>query len=242
MTPFDVISGDSPLVLAQPHGGTWVPDDLMDRLNDTGRGLSDTDWHIDSLYDGLLPGCTIIRSNVHRYVIDANRDPDGASLYPGQNTTTLCPLTDFDGVDIWRSGQNPSADEIETRRIAYHAPYHAAIEAELAKWFASQDCDEVVDRLLSVGLPAATLINGYMISPHPQIDARGFRKELEHAVTGTMAYTGLPFRLSNEAAVRYAWAAPTVLSRSRTSGASRRTASPAKPERGWRRDETSFPR
>ncbi len=85
-----------------------------------------------------------------------------------------------------------------------------AIEAELATWLATQDCDEVVDRLLAAGIPAATLKNGYMLSPNPQIEARGFRKPLEHAVTGTMQYAGLPFSLSNEAAVRYAWAAPTL--------------------------------
>ena len=84
------------------------------------------------------------------------------------------------------------------------------IEDALAKWFASQDCDEVVDRLLSAGLPAATLINGYMLSPNPQIDARGFRIELEHPVKGTLAYAGLPFQLSNDAAVCYRWAAPTM--------------------------------
>jgi crotonobetainyl-CoA:carnitine CoA-transferase CaiB-like acyl-CoA transferase len=112
-------------------------------------------------------------------------------------------LVDLLGRPAWASAS-------ELLREAGRRAAEDAIEAELAKWFASQDCDEVVDRLLSVGLPAATLINGYMISPHPQIDARGFRKELEHAVTGTMAYTGLPFRLSNEAAVRYAWAAPTM--------------------------------
>ena len=84
------------------------------------------------------------------------------------------------------------------------------IEKELAKWFAGQDCDEVVDRLLKSGLPAATLINGYMLSPNAQLDARAFRKELEHAVSGTKAYAGLPFQLSNDAAVRYGWAAPTI--------------------------------
>lgn len=131
MNVFDVTQGDSPVVLAQPHGGTFVPDDLMARLNPVGRGLSDTDWHITRLYDGLLDGATVIKSNVHRYVIDANRNPIGASLYPGQNTTTLCPLTDFDGQDIWLPGQHPSEDEITARRLAYHAPYHDAIAQEL---------------------------------------------------------------------------------------------------------------
>jgi N-formylglutamate deformylase len=130
---FDVMRGDSPVVLAQPHGGTFVPDDLMRRLNVVGQGLADTDWHITQLYDGLLKGATVVKSNVHRYVIDANRDPEGASLYPGQNTTTLCPLTDFDGLDIWQDNQAPSEDEIEARRLAYHAPYHSALADELAR-------------------------------------------------------------------------------------------------------------
>ena len=46
---------------------------------------------------GLLDDVTTVRTTVHRYVIDVNRDPSGESLYPGQNTTGLCPLTDFDG-------------------------------------------------------------------------------------------------------------------------------------------------
>lgn len=133
MNVFEITEGDGPIVLAQPHGGTFVPDDLMVRLNTRGQELSDTDWHITRLYDGLLAGATVVRSNVHRYVIDANRDPAGVSLYPGQNTTTLCPLTDFDGVDIWLSGQAPSMDEVDARRIKYHAPYHAALAAELAR-------------------------------------------------------------------------------------------------------------
>jgi N-formylglutamate deformylase len=130
---FDVTRGDSPIVLAQPHGGTIVPDDLIARLNPNGQGLADTDWHISQLYDGVLEGATVVKSNVHRYVIDANRDPDGASLYPGQNTTTLCPLTDFDGRDIWLPNEAPPDAEVEARRVAYHAPYHAAIAVELAR-------------------------------------------------------------------------------------------------------------
>lgn len=133
MNVFDVIRGDSPIVLGQSHGGTFVPEDILARLNPRGQGLDDTDWHINRLYDGLLDGATVVKSNVHRYVIDANRDPEGVSLYPGQNTTTLVPLTDFDGQAIWEAGQEPSADEIEARRVAYHAPYHAALAEEIAR-------------------------------------------------------------------------------------------------------------
>jgi len=133
MTPVEISSGDSPVILGQPHGGTWLPDDLVQRLNRRGRGLDDTDWHIGRLYDGLLAGATVVRATFHRYAIDANRDPAGVSLYPGQNTTSLCPLTDFDGRPIWNDGQEPSQDEVLTRRAAYHAPYHAALQAEIER-------------------------------------------------------------------------------------------------------------
>ncbi len=129
MTPVKVTRGDSPLVLGQPHTGTFVPDDIAARLNETGRALADTDWFIDRLYDGLAPGCTTVKATFHRYVIDANRDPAGVSLYPGQNTTGLVPITDFDGHPIWT--QEPTPEDIEARRATYHAPYHAALAAEL---------------------------------------------------------------------------------------------------------------
>jgi N-formylglutamate deformylase len=131
MQPVEVFKGDGPVVLGVPHAGTFVPEDIKARLNGTGLKLADTDWHVDRLYAGLLPGATMVKANFHRYVIDANRDPDGVSLYPGQNTTTLCPTTDFDGRPIYHSGEEPDAGEIEARRLAWHAPYHAALNAEL---------------------------------------------------------------------------------------------------------------
>jgi formiminoglutamase len=133
MTPVEVTRGDGPVVLGMPHGGTHVPPDIVARLNPLGQTLSDTDWHIDRLYDGLLPGATVVRATFHRYVIDANRPPDGASLYPGQNTTGLCPATDFDGREIYHAGEAPEADEVEDRRARFHAPYHAALSAEVER-------------------------------------------------------------------------------------------------------------
>ncbi|UXU75380.1 MULTISPECIES: N-formylglutamate deformylase [unclassified Paracoccus (in: a-proteobacteria)] len=131
MTPVEVSRGDGPVILGLPHTGTWLPDDIRARLNDRGQILADTDWHIERLYDGLLPGATTVRATFHRYVIDANRGPDDASLYPGQNTTGLVPLTDFDGQPIWT--QPPTADDIAARKARFHAPYHAALAAEIAR-------------------------------------------------------------------------------------------------------------
>ena len=129
MNPVEVFQGDGPMVLGLPHTGTQVPGDVFDRLTPLGQTLSDTDWHIHRLYDGLLPGTTTVRATFHRYVIDANRPPDGESLYPGQNTTGLVPTTDFDGRPLWVS--EPTAEDIAARRRDYHEPYHAALSAEI---------------------------------------------------------------------------------------------------------------
>jgi N-formylglutamate deformylase len=131
MNPVETVQGDSPIVLGLPHTGTHVPVDVVEKLNENGLLLADTDWHVDRLYDGLLAAATIVRATFHRYVIDANRDPGGGSLYPGQNTTGLVPLTDFDGRGIWREA--PESAEISRRLAVYHAPYHAALRAELER-------------------------------------------------------------------------------------------------------------
>lgn len=130
---FETHQGTSPVILAFPHTGTDVPADIWERLNDNGRLLADTDWHIHKLYDGLLPDVTTVRATFHRYVIDANRDPAGISLYPGQNTTGLIPETDFDGKAIWKDGQAPTEADIALRLAGFHAPYHAALAAEIAR-------------------------------------------------------------------------------------------------------------
>jgi N-formylglutamate deformylase len=133
VNPVSLIEGDGPVVLGVPHAGTEVPEELLVRLDEQGRALADTDWWVDRLYDGLLPGATMVKARFHRYVIDANRDPEGRSLYPGQNTTELCPTTDFDGRPIWRPGEAPGPDEIAARRAAYHAPYHEALAGQIAR-------------------------------------------------------------------------------------------------------------
>lgn len=131
MTPVEVVQGDGPVILGLPHTGTYVPQEIRAALNARGQELADTDWHIHTLYEGLLPGATTVRATFHRYVIDANRGPEDESLYPGQNTTGLVPLTDFDGAPIW--AEAPDADAVAARLARFHAPYHAALSAEIAR-------------------------------------------------------------------------------------------------------------
>ena len=48
---FSVKAGSGPLVLSVPHAGTLLPPDIARRLTPEARGLPDTDWYVDDLYD-----------------------------------------------------------------------------------------------------------------------------------------------------------------------------------------------
>ncbi|MHA6686742.1 N-formylglutamate deformylase [Mesorhizobium sp. A556] len=129
--PVEIVRGDGPVILGLPHTGTYLPESIRAKLNARGRILADTDWHIERLYDGLLPNVTTVRARFHRYCVDANRGPDDANLYPGQNTTGLVPVTDFDGEPIWI--EEPTAAEVAERKADFHAPYHEALAAEIER-------------------------------------------------------------------------------------------------------------
>ncbi len=129
-----VTEGAGPLLLSIPHSGTEIPQSLAAGLVSPFLATCDTDWWVDRLYDfGASLGATIVRTTLARTVIDVNRDPSGQSLYPGQATTGLCPLTTFDGLALYLPGREPDAAAITQRTCEYFAPYHAALAAQLAR-------------------------------------------------------------------------------------------------------------
>jgi N-formylglutamate deformylase len=129
-----IAQGEAPLIVSMPHTGTQIAPDLELRLVSPWLARKDADWWVNRLYD-FAPalGATVIRTNISRTVIDVNRDPSGKSLYPGQNTTELCPTTTFDGEPLYREGETPGEAEIAARRAHYFAPYHDAIDREIAR-------------------------------------------------------------------------------------------------------------
>ncbi|OYZ92444.1 MAG: N-formylglutamate deformylase [Rhizobiales bacterium 17-65-6] len=128
-----VTRGTAPLVVSLPHTGTEIPSAYCDALVSLPLARKDCDWWIDILYDfatGL--NASIVHTAVSRTVIDVNRDPSGVSLYPGQATTELCPITTFDGEPLYHAGGAPDAAAVTARRAAYFDPYHAALAGEIA--------------------------------------------------------------------------------------------------------------
>ncbi|GGH06898.1 N-formylglutamate deformylase [Alsobacter metallidurans] len=125
---------DAPLLLSIPHTGTEIPAPFDRGLASPWLARKDADWHIETLYGFARElGATIVHTAVSRTVIDVNRDPSGASLYPGQATTELCPSTSFDGEALYEPGHAPDAASVAERRRLYFEPYHAALGAELQR-------------------------------------------------------------------------------------------------------------
>ncbi|MGL5735214.1 MAG: N-formylglutamate deformylase [Beijerinckiaceae bacterium] len=126
--------GQAPLLVSLPHTGTDIPTPYHAPLTSLWQARRDADWWIDTLYDfAAALDATIVHTAISRTVIDVNRDPSGVSLYPGQATTELCPTTNFDGEMLYKNGQIPGDVEIAQRRNDFFNPYHATLQAEIAR-------------------------------------------------------------------------------------------------------------
>jgi N-formylglutamate deformylase len=130
---FSLHQGSLPLLISIPHLGTRIPDDIAATMTPVAARTDDCDWHLDRLYAFARSlGASILTPTYARYVIDLNRPPDGANLYPGQDTTGLLPVDTFDKEPLYRDGQLPDDAEVARRRDAYWKPYHDALAGELA--------------------------------------------------------------------------------------------------------------
>jgi N-formylglutamate deformylase len=134
MKVFSLHRGSAPLLISLPHDGEAIPEALRSRMTEDARRVPDTDWHVARLYAFALEMGASVLVPVHsRYVVDLNRPPDDVSLYPGQNTTGLCPIVQFSGEPVYRPGEEPTPAEIESRVELYWRPYHDALAAELTR-------------------------------------------------------------------------------------------------------------
>ena len=188
-----VTRGTAPLIVSFPHTGIDLAEVEGDFVSPW-LARRDCDWWIDILYDfaGQL-GATTVHTAISRSVIDVNRDPSGASLYPGQTTTALCPTETFDGDPLYRIGAEPTPQEVGRRRAAYFDPYHAALTAEIDRLrglhyqVVLYDCHSirsVLPRLFEGTLPVFNLGTN---------DGNAAATGLQDMVAGIIAATGESF-------------------------------------------------
>jgi N-formylglutamate deformylase len=126
--------GTRPLLVSLPHDGSAIPPDLAARMTPEARRAPDTDWCVSRLYAFARElGASVLVPRYARYAVDLNRPPDDVSLYPGQNTTGLCPTVRFDGGAVYLPGAEPDATEIAARVARFWRPYHDTLRAEIAR-------------------------------------------------------------------------------------------------------------
>ncbi|GAB5097696.1 N-formylglutamate deformylase [Caballeronia sp. HLA56] len=131
---FKLERGNAPLIISIPHLGTQIPNALRGDYTDIALSVADTDWHLDRQYAfAKALGATVLGARLSRYVIDLNRPPNDESLYPGQTTTSLCPLETFRGEPLYREGRAPDGSARESRVREYWQPYHETLAAEVRR-------------------------------------------------------------------------------------------------------------
>ncbi|WP_286234317.1 N-formylglutamate deformylase [Thalassotalea sediminis] len=129
---YQLHQGTVPLLISMPHNGSEVAEEIALNMTDKGLSSQDTDWYKDRLYHfAKALGAYIIMPKYSRYVIDLNRDPNGVDLYPGANSTELCPTTAFDMTPLYLEGKAPDHNEVARRITQYWLPYHQALETTL---------------------------------------------------------------------------------------------------------------
>ena len=130
-------AGSAPLLISMPHVGTDIPDDIAATMAPCALKRADTDWHLEQLYSFAAElGASTLAARWSRYVIDVNRPPENTSLYPGLDTTGLCPVDTFARERLYQPGRVPSALEVKRRLQRYWQPYHWQLRAELDRLLA----------------------------------------------------------------------------------------------------------
>lgn len=162
--------GTMPLLVSMPHVGTHIPPGIAAGMTPAALQLPDTDWHLEQLYDFLEElGASILIATHSRYVVDLNRARDNSNLYPGLDTTGLCPIDTFHKEPLYQAGKAPDEEDIQQRCSEYWNPYHAALADELQRiraehgiamlWDAHSICS-VVPRFFDGRLPDLNLGTG----------------------------------------------------------------------------------
>ncbi len=129
---FRLNMGTAPILVSMPHIGFDIPPDLRSGYVPRALDAEDTDWHLDRLYNCLPAlGASVLRPRFSRYVIDLNRPPDDAPMYPGASNTELCPTRFFTGDALYLPGREPPVEERQRRREVYWQPYHDALRGEM---------------------------------------------------------------------------------------------------------------
>jgi len=129
------VAGEIPLLVSIPHCGLAIPESIAQTMTKSALRRADTDWYLDLLYRFAEElNINVLMPRYSRYVIDLNRPPNNETLYPGADTTELCPTTTFAKEKVYLDDQQPCEEEVRRRVEHYWQPYHQRISALVQSW------------------------------------------------------------------------------------------------------------
>ncbi len=117
---------------------------------------------------------------------DGDRRPVAVSVSDDHQWRALCRVV---GRDDWLSDPGLATHHQRRGRLD-------ELDDGIAAWCADRSTDDVVERLVEAGVPAAPLADSRLSTLHPQFRYRGFAEVVEHPLVGTVSVPALPFRCS----------------------------------------------
>ena len=99
----------------------------------------------------------------------------------------------------------PASAALADRFAARHE-----LDERLSRWCPQQPAADVVERLISSGVPAAELVMSREGDRNPQVNARGFYEPVEHPLAGTHRLPAMPVRFGRQPDRWFTRAAPTL--------------------------------
>lgn len=142
-----------PVIIDLPHSGTNIPNEMQKQLI-PGSILSNVDWFLPELYD-FLPqnGLTTLENQIHRYVVDPNRDANLTDLDGDYRHEVVYSRSVF-GKSIY---QNPLIEaEIKERLVEFYQPYHAQLQKLVDEKLQKFDKIYLIDLHSFAGYPGDT--------------------------------------------------------------------------------------
>ena len=99
----------------------------------------------------------------------------------------------------------PASPDLADRFAARHA-----FDERLSRWCAEHSAADVVEQLISHGVPAAEMEMSRGGDRNPQVQARGFYEPVEHPLAGTHRFPAMPARFGRQPDRWFARPAPTL--------------------------------
>ncbi|MCY3631654.1 MAG: CoA transferase [bacterium] len=99
----------------------------------------------------------------------------------------------------------PASAALADRFAARHE-----FDERLSRWCAGHQAADIVERLISSGVPAAEMVMSREGDRNPQVNARGFYETVEHPLAGTHRFPAMPVRFGRQPDRWFVRPAPTL--------------------------------